>query len=101
MTPAACGKKWLEGQFFYVGKTEHWNPFAHRRVDLFTFLDALAFKPTEPGVIGIQYCGRYEMPRKMRQLKENPMVRLWLRHPTRKLWVLGVLKNEVKVEEFK
>ena len=47
-SPYTKAKAQLEAQGYQVGKTEHWNPFARIRVDLFGCIDLVALCPLRP-----------------------------------------------------
>lgn len=46
-------KQLFEEHGYCVGKTEHWNSFAHKKFDLFNFADCVAIKMNLP-IIAIQ-----------------------------------------------
>jgi len=55
--------------------TEHWNPHARIRQDLFGFGDILVFDD-EPGVLFVQATSGSHVANRMRKLEEMPIVRL-------------------------
>lgn len=46
-------KQLFEAHGYKVGKTEHWNAFAHKKFDLFGFADCVAIKTNSP-ILAIQ-----------------------------------------------
>lgn len=49
-------KEWLEEKGWHVWITEHWNPWAHIRQDMYGLLDLVAIRHDSPGVFGINAC---------------------------------------------
>jgi hypothetical protein len=57
---------------------EHWNPFAHIRQDLFGFIDIVAIKKGESGVLGIQTTSQTNSMKRLHKIIENPITKIWL-----------------------
>lgn len=88
--------------------TEHWNPFAKIRQDLFGFIDVLGMHPRQQGLLGVQATtGAHHAERKAKILA-LPSARLWVETGNR-IWVLTwtckgargkVKKWEPRIEEI-
>jgi hypothetical protein len=77
--------------------TEHWNAFARIRQDLFGFIDIVAIKDTEPGVIGIQTTSKGNMQARILKIKREPVAKVWLASGNR-IIVDGWLKKGLRYE---
>ena len=72
---------------------EHFNSFSHRRVDLFHFIDIVAIKDGETGVLGIQTTSKTNMGARIQKIKEEPIAKIWLSAGNR-IMVDGWEKNK-------
>ena len=69
---SARTKQYLEKKGWLWGKTEYYNIFTHRRVDLFGIYDGIAIKGKT--IIGIQAClGDGDVAKHIRKINENPL----------------------------
>lgn len=57
--------------------TEHWNPFAHIRHDLFGFCDILAISPGR-GFLAVQTTSAVNFNKRVGKVKAEPKAGLWL-----------------------
>ncbi len=59
---------------------ERWNQFAHIRQDLFGFIDIVAIKSKELGVLAIQACSddSGDVSSHVKKLMDNPNLKIWL-----------------------
>ena len=57
---------------------ERWNPWAKIRQDLYGFIDVLAIKANEKGVLAIQTTTTANASSRMKKSKESPNLRIWL-----------------------
>ena len=78
MTPTqrSLAKLRAEGWVPYV--VERWNPFAHIRQDLYGFIDIVAIKSGNPGVLAIQTTTTDNIQSRITKSKENPNLSIWL-----------------------
>ena len=60
----------------YVGKTEQWNQWAMKRIDLFGFLDLIAIHPIE-GIIGVQVSGPSGHSSHRKKILQNDPAARW------------------------
>lgn len=63
---------------FTCAITEHFNSFARRRQDLFSFIDIVCIKEGEPGVLGIQTTSTSNMGARILKIKQEPIAKIWL-----------------------
>ena len=68
--------KRLRDEGYLVAKVEHWNPFAHKRQDLFGFIDVLAIKKNQP-ILAVQVCGDDSRAAHVASLESNEAFRVW------------------------
>jgi hypothetical protein len=69
--------KLLRERGFLVDRSEHWNSFAHRRIDLFGFADLVALVPGGSGVLAVQVCWK-DVPAHLEKIAATPAARAWL-----------------------
>lgn len=101
-SPTQRSKSFLEGRGYQVEVTEHWNPFARVRKDLFGFIDMLAIREGE--ILGVQTTSRSNMSARIRKIAEHENVAA-VRKAGIRIEVHGWGKNkagrwEVKVEDI-
>ena len=60
----------LKDQGWTCARTEHWNPFAHIRQDLFGFVDILAIKNDQ--MLAVQTTTNDNAAARIKKIKENP-----------------------------
>lgn len=53
-SPSERSLHYLKDNGYMVQRVEHWNAFAHKRLDLYNCIDIVAVKIGENGVLGIQ-----------------------------------------------
>jgi hypothetical protein len=72
--------KYLNSMNYMAQAVEQWNHFSKRRMDLFGFIDVVAVKNGEHGVLGIQACGRFDINRHIEKAicSCGIRVRVWL-----------------------
>ncbi len=70
MTPTQLSLRELRKQGYLVEVTEHWNPFARKRKDLFDFIDLIAVK--EGVILGVQTTTASNMNARIKKIKEHP-----------------------------
>lgn len=70
-------KELYERNGYVYAKTEHWNSFCKRRVDLFGFADAIAFLPGSSDVVLIQITTRSNASSRRNKINESPIAVLW------------------------
>lgn len=68
----------LRKEGYTAAITEHWNPFAHIRQDLFGFIDIVAIKVGETGVLGIQTTSQTNSGKRLLKIMNNPITKIWL-----------------------
>jgi hypothetical protein len=78
MTPTARTLEELRRQGYTAAVVEHWNPWAKIRQDLWGFLDVLAIKAGETGVLGVQCTTTDHASNRMQKAGENPNLPVWL-----------------------
>lgn len=74
-----------------VEKTEHWNGFAKRRVDLWGFCDCIAVRGDL--VLAVQTTSGSNVSARFHKLRYLPKVAHWLSSDTRKLHIDGWSKR--------
>lgn len=85
--------------------TEHWNPFARRRVDLFGFIDILCLGP-DGELVGVQCTSLSNVSARIKKIADSPLIGRLRKTNLRVLvqgWkarkVKGSRKHEVKFRE--
>jgi hypothetical protein len=68
MSPAQRSKRLMESEGYTVDVVEHWNAFAHKRFDLFGFLDLLCVKDK---VVGVQTTTASNMSARRKKIREH------------------------------
>lgn len=79
MTPCARSMAWLRRQGYTVARVEHWNPWAHRRVDLFGFADLVGLHPRQPGVLAVQATTDTHSTSHLATARQSKELALWLK----------------------
>jgi hypothetical protein len=67
----------LQKQGFHVWIAERWNPWAHKRQDMFGFADLLAIKSGISGVTAVQATGE-DIHSHLEKMLPNPYLKVWL-----------------------
>ena len=57
---------------------ERYNPYAHVRIDLFGFIDIVAIKEGEDGVVGVQTTTASGFSARYKKILGIPAARIWL-----------------------
>lgn len=78
MSSTALTEAYLKAKGYTVGKTEHWNSFAHRRVDLFGFIDQIAVGNGQ--IVGVQATTLTEKQRHLDKIYAESRAREWLKN---------------------
>ena len=78
MTPTARTLEELRRQGYTPAVVEHWNPWAKIRQDLYGFIDVLAVKEGESGVLAIQTTSTDHSANRMTKAQASPNLRVWL-----------------------
>lgn len=77
-SPTARTLEELRRQGYTAAVVEHWNPWAKVRQDLYGFIDVLAIKTDEPGVLAIQTTTTGHVANRMEKAKASPNLGIWL-----------------------
>lgn len=72
--------------------TEHWNPHARIRQDLFGAFDVIALHPSWHGVLGVQITTSSNLAARRTKLMALNAVRVWLQAGNR-IWLIGWRKG--------
>lgn len=76
-SPTVQSLKLLRDEGYTCQVTEHWNPFAKRRVDLFGFCDILAVSPSK-GTLAVQTTSADNFSHRKDKLREEPKASICL-----------------------
>lgn len=57
---------------------EHWNPFAHRRIDLFGVIDIVVLDCKDHKLLGVQTCSGCDHAKRRSKALDEPRLPLWL-----------------------
>ena len=57
---------------------ERYNPYAHVRIDLFGFIDIVAVKEGESGVLGVQTTSQSNVGARIKKVLGIPQAKIWL-----------------------
>lgn len=77
---------YMRGYGYTCGITEHWNPHAMIRQDLFGFIDVLAFKDAD--IIALQACTTGDINKRCNKILLSYEAEMWV-HGPRWLIVIG------------
>jgi len=87
MSPTQRSLKLLRSQGWTCWITEHWNPHAGIRQDLFGFADLVAL--AKDNVLLVQTTSGSHVSARIEKIRQNPIALLWLSSPTRWLVIHG------------
>jgi len=76
-SPTQRSLKELRKDGWTVAITEHWNPFAHIRQDLFGFIDLVAMSPSR-GLLAVQTTSGSNVGKRIAKIKAEPRAAIWL-----------------------
>lgn len=96
MSPTQRTLKHYRGHGYIVGITEHWNPHAFIRQDLFGFIDVLAITATI--TVAIQATSTGNMGARVNKILALPAAKLWAQGKKRYIIVIGWKKYKEAVE---
>ena len=68
---------WLRKQGYRCQVVEHWNAFAHRRIDLFGVIDVLAVDTQQGRIIGVQCCSGTDHAKRKAKIEESDAIPDW------------------------
>lgn len=87
MSPTARTLEYMRNQGASPWVVEKWNPFAHIRQDLYGFIDVVALRPGEQGLLGIQATTDSHGAERVTKIQGIDVARLWLscKNP---IWVM-------------
>ena len=74
-SPYVKAKAFLEGRGYLVGKTEHWNAFAHIRQDLYGCIDCLCLRAGSP-LLAVQVTDMTSVSKRMK--KAQTIAQQWV-----------------------
>lgn len=88
---------------------ERWNQFAHKKQDLFGFIDIVAIKKYETGVLGIQCTTTSHQANRRQKILDSDISKIWLLSDnTLEVWGWKKVKNrwqvvrtKITLEDFK
>ena len=78
MSPTARSLEFLRGQGYIPQVVEKWNPWARVRQDLYGFMDILAMKPGEAGLLGVQVTTKDHQSDRMAKALASDNLKIWL-----------------------
>jgi hypothetical protein len=78
VNPSARSLKHLRKEGYLAQVVEKYNFFAHVRQDLFGFIDIVAIKEEEPGVLGVQSTSTSHISDREKKAKSFDALRVWL-----------------------
>lgn len=76
---------------------ESYNSFGHNRVDLYSFLDIVALRGGDNGILGVQTTSISNISARVHKITGIPVSHLWLETGNR-IWIVGwgKIKNKWK-----
>lgn len=77
-SPTEHSLAYYRKQGYTCAITEHYNSFAHRRQDLYGFIDIVGIHENETGVLGIQTTSKSNMSARILKIKKEPVAKIWL-----------------------
>ena len=99
-SPTQRSLELLREQGYTVAIVEHWNQFAGVRQDLFGFLDIVAIKESERGVLGVQTTSVNNLSARLGKSLVLKNLKIWLSAGNRYIihgWGLKGKKGERKL----
>lgn len=78
MSPTARSLEFLRENGYTAQVVEKWNPWAKIRQDLYGFIDIVAMKPGEQGVLGVQATTKAHQTNRMGKAKASDNLSIWL-----------------------
>jgi len=87
MTPTQRSLKKLRSEGWFVALTEHWNPFAKVKQDLFGFIDILAIRGDE--TLAVQTTSGDHVSHRLEKINACQAASFWRESPTRKIVIHG------------
>ena len=78
ISPVQRTLKLLRAEGYLAAVCERWNPHAGCRQDLFGFIDLVAIKEGETGVLAVQVTTHANLATHRKKLVGNDSVRVWL-----------------------
>src|SRR4051812_18103258 len=78
MSPTARTLRHLRRQGHVAAVVERWNSFAGIRQDLFGWIDVVAVRPSDPGVIGIQCTTADHVAARVAKARDNEALESWI-----------------------
>jgi len=78
MTPTQRTLQELRRRGYVAQVVERWNAFAKIRQDLFGFIDIVAVKSNENGVLGVQATSTGNVPSRIQKASLSPNLSVWL-----------------------
>ena len=90
-SPTQRSLKKLRSEGWTCEITEHWNPFARIRKDLFGFIDLLAMRGDE--LLAVQTTSAANMSAREQKIRALQSHALWLASPSRRIIIHGWAKR--------
>lgn len=78
MTPTQRSLALLRERGYTAAVVERWNAFARVRQDLFGFVDIVAVKAGEPGVVAVQSTSADNLASRRTKIAAEPRAAVWL-----------------------
>jgi hypothetical protein len=78
VTPTQRTLKWLRDSGYQAAVTEHWNPWAKIRLDLFGFADIIAFRSGQPGSVLVQCTSGANHASRRTKILALPIAQEWM-----------------------
>lgn len=78
MTPTQRSLKLLRDRGYTAAVVERWNAFARVRQDLFGFVDIVAIKAGESGVLAVQSTSADNLAARRTKIAAEPRAEVWL-----------------------
>lgn len=94
MSPLQRTMQYCRKQGWLVDKSEYWNPFAHRRIDLFDFIDAIAISELD-GIIAIQATTKAHFAEREQKILANENAKAWIKTGN-PIYLFGWGKKKIK-----
>lgn len=76
-SPTSRTLAWLRDRGWIAAITEHWNPHARVRQDLFGFLDLVALDPEQRRICGVQTTSTPNLSARISKIKALPAAQTW------------------------
>jgi hypothetical protein len=93
-SPEALSAEFLKSQGYFTDRCTWWDSFSHRRKDLFSFADLIAFDPKSGAVILVQATSWSAISTRRNKILGSTVAKEWVAQHPRSIWIFGWKKSK-------